>query len=128
MLQDHLKELERELDVEISGKPNEPGAYTFVVDPELEVEFKDLDEGIFLLSQISEVPRNNKEDLFVSLSEANLLGVGTKGSVFGLTKDLKYIVINHLIEQDVSYQEFHDILEDFVNIAKIYQDEIKSKS
>ncbi len=127
MLQDHLKELERELEVTIDQKPNERAIFSLRIDPELEVEFRDLEEGIFLQSQICEVPEKNKEDLFISLSEASLLGIGAMGSIFGLTEDCKYIIVNHLIDYDVSYQQFHDILEDFINIAKIYQDEIKSQ-
>ncbi|NGX57943.1 MAG: hypothetical protein K940chlam3_00844 [Chlamydiae bacterium] len=127
MLQDHLRQLEEKLEIKAVSPPADPNTFTITIDPELDVTFHNLEDGIFFESQLCEVPERNREDIFIMLSEANLMGQGSLNSIFGMTKDKKHLIMTHFIDYDVSFQQFYDILEDYVNLAKITQEEIKSK-
>ena len=128
MLQDHLRELENKLEIKLKNPPNEPGIFIFEVDEEITVYIHDLEEGTYITCQLCEVPSKNREDIFILLSELNLMGQGSLGSIFGITEDSKYLTINHLIDYDVGFLQFYEVLEDFVNIAKITLDEIRAKA
>jgi len=127
MLQDHLRELERNLETTLKTSPTEHGVFTFEVDDEITITFHDLEEGSYITCKLCETPDRNREDIFIMLSELNLLGEGSYGSVFGLTEDSKHITMNHLIEYDVAYPQFYEIVEDFVNLAKITLEDIQTK-
>lgn len=127
MLQDHLRQLEAQLEISAKTSPQTPNIFTLSIDPELDVEFHKMEEGILIFSRLCSAPQANREDIFIHLSEMNLMGQGALGSIFGMTEDGKYIIMTHYIDYEVSYQQFYEILEDFVNLAKITQEEIKSK-
>jgi len=125
MLQDNLRELERNLEVSISSSPTERGVYLFELDDDITVQFYDLEEGAYLFCRLCETPQSNREDVFIKLSELNLLGEGSLGAVFGMTEDSKHLTLSRLIDYDVGYPQFYEIVEDFVNLATITLDEIR---
>jgi len=125
MLQDNLRELERNLEVSITPSPSEQGVYVFELDDQVTVQFHDLEEGTYLFCRLCEAPSTNREDVFIKLSELNLLSEGSLGSVFGMTEDSKFLTLSRLIDYDVGYPQFYEIVEDFINLAKITLEEIR---
>jgi len=127
MLQDHLRELERNLEITLKSHPTDQGVFIFEIDEDITLIFHDLEEGTYITCQLCEVPDRNREDLYIMLSELNLMGEGSLGSVFGMSEDSKHLTMSHLIDYDVGYPQFYEVVEDFVNLAKITLDDIRAK-
>ncbi len=128
MIQDHLRELERQLEIKLDTPPGEQGVFFLNVDEDVTVKFELLDEGTYMSCILCEIPKNNREDLFIMLAEMNLMGEGSLGNVFGLTKESKHLTMSRLIDYDMGYPQFFEVVEDFVNLGKITLDEIRARA
>lgn len=114
MLQDYLEQLCQELTIHPTPKPNEQKYYPFRLGKEL-VWIKDLDPGMAMQSQICLCPTQKKEDLFIYLMRANLLGQGTGNTRIGLDPDEKFLTLSLGLPYEMNYQVFKETVEDFVN-------------
>ncbi len=125
MLEQFLKELCEELEITSIIKPNEKKLYELEVVSEVFVTFKDLNPGVWMEGKLFDSPKKKREDLFISLMQANLLGQGTGGSVIGLDKDEKFLTLSLALSYEINYRGFKDNLEDFVNYFLYWRDKIK---
>lgn len=88
------------------------------------LHFLDKEKEILLWSPIHTLPSNNQEDLFIHLMKANFLGQATGGAVIGISVDEKYLTLSDVMPYELSYQEFRNRIEDFVNYLIYWQKEI----
>jgi len=111
-------------DVEVSPNilesPNQD-TFTLPIDDETQITIKKVENGFRLFGNVYPAPTENKETLFVQLLEGNLFGQGTMGATLGLTDDGQTVTLQELISDEVSYQEFYDKYEDFLNTLKYWQ-------
>jgi len=124
MLRDDLKQLCKELEIESVPQLNDQKYYPFRVGEEL-IAIRDLDPGIALQAQICLCPTKKREDLFIYLMRANLLGQGAGGARIGLDPDEKFLTLSLGLPYEMNYQKFKETVEDFVNYLIYWRDEVK---
>ncbi len=124
MLRDHLKQLCEELKIEPVPKLNEQKFYPFRFSDEVLVQLRDLEPGLSLHAKICPCPEGKREDLFIYLMRANLLGQGTGGSRIGLDPDEKFLTLSRGLPYEMNYQVFRESIEDFVNYLIYWREEV----
>ena len=91
---------------------------------EIEIELCDLDPGVALSAKILQCPQKRREDLFMFLMRANLLGQGTGNSRIGLTFDEKTLTLSSGLPYEMNYKTFRETLEDFINYLLYWREEV----
>ena len=126
MLEEYLSRLTQELNLEPVTK-DDASFFQLILSPDLTLSLKALDPGIYLFSPISplaEVINEKKEDFFMLLSKANLLGLGTGGAVIAIDKEEKFLTLSLTLPYDINYKSFKETVEDFVNFVDYWRDEL----
>lgn len=115
-------------DIELDIKPSKLDSLTYRIDlaPDLSVTIKATDPGYYMQIGIDRVPERETETLFLTLMEANLLGQGTGGGVLGISPDENRIVLSRKILHDLTYREFKEKMEEFVNYVEFWRMEIQN--
>lgn len=124
MLQEFLETLCSELAISPVPKIAEKKFASFRLNRGIEVEVRDLDPGVALKAQILPCPEKRREDLFIFLMRANLLGQGTGGSRIGLTLDEKTLTLSLGLPYEMNYKTFRETLEDFINYLIYWREEV----
>lgn len=123
MLRDYLEQLCKELAIDATPKRNEQHVYPFRLGEEL-IALKDLEPGIAMQARICLCPAKKKEELFMFIMRANLLGQGTGGARIGLDSEEKFLTLSLGLPYEMNYQGFKDNFEDFVNYLIYWRDEV----
>lgn len=123
MLREFLEKLCKELNIDSTPKLNEQKIYPFRLGNE-SIALKDLDPGLGLQAQVCPTPKKKKEDLFIYLMRANLLGQGTGGARIGLDQDEKFLTLSLGLPYEMNYQTFKETIEDFVNYLIYWREEV----
>jgi len=89
-----------------------------------EIFLRDLVPGVYLKSIIGAVPGGNQEELFSYLMRANYLSQGTGQSVLGVDDEGKNFQLLLHYGHDLNFRIFKLLIEDFVNYAEYWSDEI----
>ena len=124
MVNDYIKKLCESLNIEIPIIEKDK-SYLIKINDETEVKIWNLDPGYYFHSNVVLCPQEKKEELFIYLMRANLLGQGTSKSRIGLDKEEKFLTISYSIAYEVKYIEFKEKLEDFVNYIIYWRKEIE---
>lgn len=124
MLREHLELLCEELEIESVPKLNEQKFYPFRLGKEVQVLLRDLEPGVAMHANICPCPEKKREDLFIYLMRANLLGQGTGGSRIGLDTDEKFLTLSRGLPYEMNYQVFKENVEDFVNYLIYWREEM----
>ena len=124
MLQRFLKNLSEELSIPFP-KQSDKKIFSFVLNDELTIYLRDLEPGLSMNAQILSCPDKKKEDLFIYLMRANLLGQGTNRARIGLDSDEKTLTLLLGLPYEINYQLFKETFEDFVNHLVFWRNEIK---
>ena len=122
MLQEYLKKLCKEFNIELPELNGEK-FYPFRFGEEL-ILIKDLHPGASFYASICEVPTQKKEELFMFLMRANLLGQGTGLSRIGLDANEKFLTLSLGLPYEINYPTFRDTFEDFVNYLIYWREEV----
>jgi len=123
MLRDYLAQLCQELEIDSVPKLNEQKFYPFRLGDEF-IALKDLDPGMSMQAQICLAPEKKKEDLFIFLMRANLLGQGTGGARIGIDQEEKFLTLSLGLPYEMNYQIFRETIEDFVNYLIYWREEV----
>lgn len=124
LLRDYLEKLYAELEIDLKPKQNEKKLFSFRLGDDIQIDLKDLEPGVAMHSKICPCPQRKKEDLFIFLMRANLLGQGTGGSRIGLDQEEKFLTLSFGLPYEMNYQSFRENLEDFVNYLIYWREEI----
>jgi hypothetical protein len=123
MLRDFVDQLCKELSVR-PPKWNEKKVCAFRLTKEIEVMLRDLDPGVGMQGKICPVPKKKKEEIFIYLMRANVLGQGTGGSSIGIDADEKFLTLSLGLPYELNYKMFKESVEDFVNYLIYWRDEV----
>ena len=123
MLRVFLEDLCKELAIEPVPKLNELKIYPFHLGSEF-IAIRDLEPGLGLQAQICSCPGNKKEELFIFLMRANLLGQGTGGARIGLDQEEKFLTLSLALPYEMNYQVFRETIEDFANYVIYWRKEV----
>lgn len=121
MLREFIKQLCKELAIGIP-KLSEKKIYPFRLTSDVEVALKDLEPGVAMQAQICPCPKLKREEIFIYLMRANLLGQGTGGSRIGIDQDEKFLTLSLGLPYEMNYKIFKEALEDFVNYLIYWRD------
>jgi hypothetical protein len=124
MIEDYLTKLCNHLKITPIPEENDDHVFVFNFTEEITLFLQDLSPGCYVRSTICPCPDKNKEDLFIYLMKANLLGQGTNGAVISIDEEEKFLTLSLTLSYEVNYQEFKESLEDFVNYILFWREEI----
>ena len=124
MLQSFLEVLIRELNLDLTVKPNKEKIFPLRLTKEIEVGLRDLEPGVSMQAKICPCPVKRREDLFIYLMRANFLGQGTGGSRIGLDPDEKFLTLSLGLPYEMNYRSFKENMEDFVNYLVLLREEV----
>lgn len=124
MLSPLIQTLSEELELGETPVEEEGHVYHIPIHPELTVRVQELDPGISLWARIGPCPPDKREDLFILLMKANLLGQGTGGSVIALDENENFLTLSSILSYDMNYKAFKDALEDFTNYLEYWKEEL----
>lgn len=106
-------------------KKNKEKVFVFPFSDTISANCVDLEPGVAFSAHICECPKLKREDLFIWLMRANLLGQGTGGCRIGLDKDEKVLTLSLGIPYEIDYRAFRERFEDFVNYVTYWREEIE---
>lgn len=125
MIEKFLKELQNEMELEAPFPKESPGTWSIGMDDNLKVILTELSpEGFDLRCDVGPYPTKDEPEFLDQMLVSNLFGQGTEGAVLGVDEEKKKVVLVRDIQRDVDYQEFKDILEDFLNAVDIWHEEV----
>ncbi|MEX1012465.1 MAG: type III secretion system chaperone [Waddliaceae bacterium] len=124
MLDDMIDALKSELDTEI---PTEvPGVWTLLLDDGEVVTITSVPQGFYLECRFGGYPDEKQLSFFTHALHANLYCEGTEDCVLGIDEDDKTLVLSEVIEVNVDYAAFKEILEKFINSIDFWKEEAQS--
>lgn len=121
MLKNLVSQLGRELSMEELIKNTENKRYLLPFDEDIEVEAVELEKKYLLKGVVGKVPKQNAEAFFLQVMEANLFGMGTRGSALGLDEDGKVLTLSLEVDYNNSFKDFKEKLEDFVSVIDFWR-------
>jgi hypothetical protein len=124
VLEQLLKTLTEELEMDEAPKKAEDGLYHLALNPQLTVAMKELDPGIAFWGKLGPCPTVKREELFILLMKANFLGQGTGRSVIALDESENFLTLSLVLPYDMNYKIFKDALEDFTNYLDYWRGEL----
>ena len=129
MVKSYIEKLQHELKLEESFATEVKDVYAFPVTEEISVLISELPrEGFSLMCTFADCPKEDIEELFTEALRANLLGEGTDRAVLGLDEKGEKLTLTRDVDSPVRYEEFRDILEDFLNSIDFWIKEVSSYS
>lgn len=118
----YLQEFLQELEIKEPLPQDVPGVFTLPLDDGLSIILTSQPEGFALFCTVVPVPKQ-EEAFYTQALLANLFGQGTKGAILSLSEEGRMLTLSRNIDYDVSYKEFKEILEDFINIVDFWREE-----
>jgi len=125
MLPEFLTVLSEELHIFPPPEMGPEGRAKVEINREVHVDVQELKPGVAMHARVCPCPEGKREDLYIKLMEANLLGQGTGGARIGLTKDEKFLTLSLGLPYEMNYQDFKQQLELFVNYLDFWRQEIE---
>ncbi len=126
MLDTFMQQLTKELEIEGSLATEVPGVYTIPVNENLSVLISEIPRGFSITCTMADSPKKNEEEFFSQALLANMFGNGTDGCTLGLTEDGEQLILSRSIDYEVNFQEFTDVIEDFLNAVDLWRQEAKA--
>ena len=128
VLDDLMKQLSKDMEMEEPFSTEFPGSYSMRLDQDIIINVTDLGQGgLSLTSTLAPCPKENLEAFFTNAMLANLFGQGTKGAVLGLNTEGTKLTLAKIIDYQVDFKQFKDIMEDFINTVDFWRDEALSQ-
>lgn len=125
MLEKLLQNLVNDLELQEQPLRNEVGTYSLKLTSQMQIDLKELDPGCFFYTQIYPMFQVKQEELLIYLMKANLLGQGTGEGVIALDEQEKFLTLSLTLPYDMNYTSFKHALEDFVNYADYWKEELE---
>lgn len=124
MLKEFVLQLSKDLDIEPQAERDD-GSYLLTFEPNMQISLREnANSGITLAANIGTPPLKSQEDFFLKLMKANLLGKETGNALLGLDKEGKQVTLSYFILEGLGFKECREALEDFVNYAESWQEEV----
>lgn len=119
-----MKELAQEMELDESLAKASAGTFTIPLEEDLKIKLNTISEGFLLTSQIIACPTTNREAFFTRMLLANLFGQGTRGSVLGTSEEGNLLTLSRIVDYNVDYKSFREIIEDFINTVDFWREEV----
>jgi hypothetical protein len=123
MLDHHINSLIAEFNLQPLSPPDEQ-KIRYLDLGDVSIGIKNLEQGSYFYSQLSPVPSQKKEELYIKLMQANFLGQGTGTSTIALTEDESFLTLSLALPYEINYLSFKETIEDFANFVEYWKKEI----
>lgn len=124
MLSNLMQELAAEWELTEPLPQEVPGVYSVPLEEGLNFTVSSLPQGgMMLFCNVAPVTKGAEEALYTQALLANLFGQGTKGALLGLNDSGSLLTLSYTIDYDVSFKEFRDIVEDYINTIDFWHEE-----
>lgn len=123
MLENHIEQLTKELELEGSLASEIPGVFAFPLEENLSISISGHSAGFALSCTLCPAPKINQEAFLTRVMLGNLFGQGTRGAVLGLNEDGSQLTLAQVVDYNADYKEFRDVLEDFINSVDFWRAE-----
>ena len=125
MLEDFIEKLSREMELEEPLKAQVPGIFVLPLDEGLNITITSTPSHSLAFScTVGVCPNTGKEAFYTRLLLANLFGQGTKGAVLALDLEAGQVTLTQNFDYHLEYKDFRDAIEDFINAADLWKQEI----
>jgi Tir chaperone family protein CesT len=122
MVQGFLEKLCAELEISPVPKRDEGKVFHLHFAPKTEIALMDLDPGVEMRARLADCPKERREELFIYVMRANLLGQGTGASRIGLDDKEKFLTLSVGLPYEMNYHGFKEAFEEFVNHLVYWRD------
>lgn len=123
MLEKLISQLGQDLEMEDLITSTQERHYLLPFEPDIEIQAIELEKKHLLKGVIGPCPKQNVEAFFLKTMEANLFGMGTRGSAIGLNEEGKLLTLSLELDYNSSYKDFKEKLEDFVSVLDFWRQE-----
>lgn len=123
MLENHISQLVKEMELEGPLTTQVPGVFALPLEEHLTILMTDQPPGFILSCHVAPMPKQPTEEFLTRLMLANLFGQGTKGAILGINEEGSLLTLTQKIDYNAEYKEFRDILEDFTNSVDLWCEE-----
>lgn len=124
MLEKYMEQFEEEMEQSLKGPA---GTYLIPLDDGINIVISKVPNGFSLFSEVIECPKENEEEIYYQSLMANLFGQGTNGSILGLNDRGNLLTLSRVVDYNVEYKDFKEILEDFINSVDFWKDEVYNR-
>lgn len=124
MLETFLNQLILDLELGPIPPKDEKQKYFISLTSDLKISVKELNPGLLFQTVVNICPNLKKEELFIWMMKANLLGQGTGGGVLGLDEEEKLILFSLFLPFEMNYKTFKEAIEDVANYTDYWKEEL----
>lgn len=125
MLETYIPQLIKELELEGSLATQVAGVYALPLEDNLSITITERPPGCTINCSLCPFPKKNEEACLTRLMLGNLFGQGTKGAVLGLNNEGNLLTLAQTIDYNITYKDFRDVLEDFINSVDFWRSEME---
>ncbi len=125
MLQQYIQRLCADLELEESMPVGDKQNYVLDLNARLRLRFSLLGETIYLQGTVCPCPKEKREEIFIYLMRANLLGQGTGGAILSLDEKETNIRLNKALAPSIDYSSFKYAVEEFANYMDYWKEEVE---
>lgn len=118
-----MQEFMKDLELDEPLPQEVPGVYSLPLEEGLTVVIASMPHGFSISAALAPAPKDKEEAFFTSALLGNLFGQGTRGAVLGLSEDGRMLTLSRVIDYDINYKEFKDLIEDFINSVDFWREE-----
>ncbi len=124
MIHEFVKKICAELSIPPATQTDSKKLYQLKLGQRTAIDCVDLLPGLGLRANMAPIPSHRKEDLFVYIMRANLLGQGTSRSRIGINATEKSLTLSLGIPYELNYRSFKEAFEEFANHLIYWREEI----
>ena len=126
-----LKELQKDFELKEPFAEAAPGIWQVPVDEDVTITLSEttsgMSPGVILSTSFIEMPIGDEEELYRQMLLANLNGQGTKGATLALSEDGRRLILSRVIDYDVNFKDFRDMLDDFISVVDFWREEVSTR-
>lgn len=126
MLAEFMKEFSNELEAPAIAKSTPTGNYLIPLEEGIIITVSPLAVGFTFNTIIGPCPKTHKEEFFSRALLGNLFGQGTRNAILGLNEEGTHLTLANIIDYNVDYKGFKELIEDFINVLDFWREELKS--
>lgn len=127
MLSDLIDQLGQELKMQDFITHPSDGLYSIEFKDDVNIDIFDYGAKFILKGILGPLPKQNVGDLLSKIMEANLFGQATEDGVIALEKDGSKLSFSLTLHEPLTYLQFREKVETFLNILAAWRTEIQGK-
>lgn len=123
-----MEDLSKEWDLPNPLQQSAESEYTVALDEGLKFKIQSPSiDNYYFFCELGEIPSSNEEPLYTKALLGNLFGQGTNNNLLGLNENGTILTLSRLIDYHISFKDFKEVVEDFINTIDFWREEIAPK-